>query len=68
MRYPHKNYIKTLVAGRMSNQDILLDLQDHDLMYPPKEYVNKLREEMKIGHEEYFDDKSTELDPRWLDD
>lgn len=68
MKLPHIYYLKALVAGRLSNKEILLDLEDNGLSIPAIEDLKNLRERMKLGHEEYFEDKNESVDVAWLDE
>lgn len=65
MIFPHHNYIITLIAGKLSNQEILKDLQKHSLHVPPPKEVNVLRKELILGQEEYFEGKEI-VNLSWL--
>lgn len=54
MKFPHNLYVKTLVAGRLTNQEILQDLQKNSLQAPPSKEVNAMRVTLRLGQEEYF--------------
>lgn len=65
MKIPHHKYVLTLVAGKLSNQEIMKDLQKNSLQAPPSKEVNALREELKLGQEDYFAGKDA-VDLGWL--
>jgi len=54
MKFPHDKYILTLVAGKLSNQEIMKDLQKNSLQAPPSKEVNAMRDKLKLGQEDYF--------------
>ena len=67
MKLPHNRYILTLVAGKMSNQEILIDLKQYSLPAPKAQEVNDLRDQLKLGQADYFDGKEP-VDLNWLHD
>ena len=61
-KLPHKKYLTTLIVGRLTNQEILQDLQQQSLGVPPARDVNELRESLKFGQDKYFNDKTILVD------
>ncbi len=49
MKFPHNLYVKTLVAGRLTNQEVMKDLQKNSLQAPPSKEVNAMRVTLKLG-------------------
>jgi hypothetical protein len=67
MNIPHIKYLTTLVAGKLTNKEIILDLQTNSLDAPPSKDVNELRDKLRIGQEEYFENKDA-VDVAWLNE
>ncbi len=65
MKIPHIQYLKTLVAGKLTNKEILEDLQKASLDVPPSKEVDKLRDQLRLGQEAYFENKE-DVDLSWL--
>ena len=68
MKLPHIKYLETLIAGRLTNQEILKDLQQHSLQVPPSKEVDAIRKTLKLGQEDYFEDMEGKevADLSWL--
>jgi len=67
MKIPHQNYILTLIAGKLTNPEILKDLQKNSLTPPPPKEVDDLRDKIRLGQEKYFLDKEP-VSINWLKD
>jgi len=67
MKIPHDKYIKTLVAGKLTQQDIKRDLEKLSLFSPPAKDVDIIRNSLKLGQEDYFAGKES-VDLNWLKD
>jgi hypothetical protein len=67
MKIPHYNYLITLIAGKLNNQEIFKDLQKHSLQAPLSKDLSALREKIKLGQEDYFDGNEP-VDLNWLNE
>ena len=66
MKTPHDKYILTLIAGKMTNPQILQDLKVTNLPVPAAKDIDLTRKRIFIGKSMYKQNK-TEVDLGWLD-
>lgn len=66
-KIPYENYIKALIAGRMTNKEISKDLTKHNMSLPSHKYVTELRGQMRKTQQDYFDKKVDEPEQNWLE-
>lgn len=67
MRYPHERFVKTLVAGRLSPEDILDRLGKHQLTFPLPG-VQEIHEQLKAEQPAYFKNPKASIEMQWLQD
>ena len=66
MRLPYENYVKTLIATRRSNDDIVLNIRDMNLKITDQ-IVLDLKEQMYLEQSDYFEDVREPVDLDWLE-
>lgn len=69
IRIPEKYYIKALMAGRMSAEQVLDDLAKLKIPAPPMELFKQLYDELKSSNEDFFNSPKTIVPSEdWLED
>jgi hypothetical protein len=63
MRYPHERFVKTLVAGRLSPEEILDRLHKYDLTFPLPG-VQHIYDQLTAEQPAYFKDQSVSIEPQ----
>jgi len=61
MRYPHERFVRTLVAGRLSPEEILDRLSRYDLTFPLPG-VQQIHDSFKAEQPAYFKDTSLSVE------
>ena len=61
MRYPHERFVKTLVAGRLSPEEILDRLSKYDLTFPLPG-VQHIYDSLESEQPAYFKDKTVSIE------